>query len=180
MLWMGLLALAVNGLSVFILHGGRKENINLKAAYLHMMGDALTSLGVIMGAVAIYTLNWYWVDPLVTLFICGYLLVQTFSILKETVEILMQMAPDDIDSDNVSRAICKIEGVGSVHHIHIWRLSDKKIHFEAHIVLQNDIPVSASHPIRKKIREMLMADFGIDHTTLQFEFHTREITGFDC
>jgi cobalt-zinc-cadmium efflux system protein len=180
MLWLGLLGLLANGISVFILHSGRKENINLKAAYLHLAGDALTSLAVVAGAVAIRFLQWYWVDPMVTLFISGYLLFQTFSILKESVGILMQMSPAGIDPKDVAAAVTGIEWVESVHHIHIWQLNDSKIHFEAHIVLKSDLPVSATFAIRQAIKKDLLSKFGIDHITLQFEFLKDVIPGHDC
>lgn len=180
MLWLGILGLVANGISVLILHGGRKENINIKAAYLHLLGDAFTSLAVIAGAVFIKFLHWYWVDPLVTLFISGYLFVQTYSILKESVEILMQMSPAGIDVAKVADVTAQIEGVDSIHHIHIWQLSDRKIHFEGHVVLKSDVPVSSTHSTREAIKSALLAGFGIDHITLQFEYRKGEIAGHDC
>jgi cobalt-zinc-cadmium efflux system protein len=180
MLWLGILGLVANGISVFILHGGRKENINLKAAYLHLLGDTFTSIAVIIGAIAIKFLQWYWVDPLITIFISGYLLVQTYSILKESAEILMQMSPADIDANKVAAAVTRIEGVESIHHIHIWQLSDRKIHFEGHIVLKSDLPVSVTHSIREAIKATLLDGFGIDHITLQFEYQFAESEGHHC
>jgi cobalt-zinc-cadmium efflux system protein len=180
MFWLGLLGMVANGVSALILHKDRKDSINLKAAYLHLLGDAFTSIAVILGAVAIYTMGWYWVDPLVTLLISSYLFVQTFSILKEAIEILMQMSPTGLDPLMVEEAIRKMEGIKGVHHIHIWKLSDKRIHFEAHIELENDLPVSSTHLLRKKIKETLKTNFDIDHTTLQFEFLTRKVSGYEC
>jgi cobalt-zinc-cadmium efflux system protein len=180
MFWLGLLGMVANGVSALILHKDRKDSINLKAAYLHLLGDAFTSIAVILGAVAIYTMGWYWVDPLVTLLISSYLFVQTFSILKEAIEILMQMSPTGLDPLMVEEAIRKMEGIKGVHHIHIWKLSDKRIHFEAHIELENDLPVSSTHLLRKKIKEILKTEFNIEHTTLQFEFITHEVLGYDC
>jgi cobalt-zinc-cadmium efflux system protein len=180
MFWLGLLGLVANGISALILHRDRKDSINLKAAYVHLLGDAFTSIAVILGAVAIYTMGWYWVDPLVTLLISSYLFVQTFYILKEAIEILMQMSPTGLDPLEVEVAIRKMDGIKGVHHIHIWKLNDKRIHFEAHIELENDLPVSSTHLVRKRIKEILKTEFHIEHTTLQFEFLTREITGYEC
>jgi cobalt-zinc-cadmium efflux system protein len=180
MFWLGLLGLVANGISALILHRDRKDSINLKAAYVHLLGDAFTSIAVILGAVAIYTMGWYWVDPLVTLLISSYLFVQTFYILKEAIEILMQMSPTGLDPLEVKEAILKMDGIKGVHHIHIWKLNDKRIHFEAHIELENDLPVSSTHLVRKRIKEILKTEFHIEHTTLQFEFLTREITGYEC
>jgi cobalt-zinc-cadmium efflux system protein len=180
MFWLGLLGLAANGISAGILHKGRKENINIKAAYLHLLGDAFTSIAVIFGAVAIYTLGWYWVDPLVTLVISGYLIFQTYAILKEAIEILMQMSPTELNPLEVEETIRKMVGIHGIHHIHIWKLNDKKIHFEAHIELENDLPVSSTLLIRKRMGEILKAKFDIDHITLQFEFLTDNAAGYDC
>jgi cobalt-zinc-cadmium efflux system protein len=180
MFWLGLLGLVANGISAFILHRDRKDSINLKAAYLHLLGDAFTSIAVILGAIAIYTLGWFWVDPLVTLLISSYLFVQTFSILKEAIEILMQMTPAGLDPLEVEKVLRKMEGIKGVHHIHIWKLSDKRIHFEAHIELENDLPVSSTHLIRKRIKETLKTEFNIEHTTLQFEYLMHEVKGYEC
>ncbi len=180
MFWLGLLGLVANSISALILHGGHKENINMKAAYLHLLGDAFTSFAVILGALAIWFAGWYWVDPLITLVISGYLFVQTYSILREAVEILMQMAPAGLDPQKVKEVLCCMDGIHGIHHIHIWKLSDNKIHFEAHIELESDLPVSATHQYRHSIHEKLKSEFGIDHTTLQFEFHPVEISGFEC
>ena len=118
-------------------------------------------------------------DPLVTLLISGYLFVQTFTILKEAFEILMQMSPSGMDTERVGQAVSILDGIHGIHHIHIWKLSDKRIHFEAHIELEQDLPVSATHEIRKKIREKLRTEFGIDHTTLQFEYRIKDLTRHD-
>jgi len=173
MFWLGLLGLAANGISVYILHGGRKENINLKAAYLHLLGDMFTSLAVILGAIAIKFMGWYWIDPFVTIFISGYLLVQSFSILKESVEILMQMSPADIDTSRVGEALTSVEGILNVHHMHVWKLSDKKVHFEGHITLPADLYVSETASIHRRVKLILKEQFDIKHVTLQFEYKNK-------
>ncbi len=180
MFWLGLLGFVANGASVWILHGGRKDNINLKAAYLHLLGDTMTSLAVIAGAVAIHFFNWYWVDPLVTLMISIYLMVHTWSILRESVEILMQMSPAGLDTIKVAEAIAGIEGVKSIHHIHIWKLNDSKIHFEGHVVLPSDTLVSQTAAVHSRVKELLKEKFDIRHVTLQFEFRNKPEPDCDC
>ncbi len=180
MLWLGLLGLAANAISVLILHKDRKENINLRAAYLHLLGDAMTSIAVILGAVAIRIAGWFWLDPLVTILICIYLLVQSWSILKESTGILMQMSPSDLDTGEVGAKIEEIPGIRDVHHIHIWKLNDKKIHFEGHIVLYEDIAISETNKLREEIRKILAAEFDIAHVTLQFEQYKEKGRGYDC
>jgi len=180
MFWLGLLGLAANGISVYILHRGRKENINLRAAYLHLLGDMFTSLAVIAGAITIKLLGWYWVDPCVTILISGYLLIQSYRILRESVEILMQMSPAEIDISMISEALSGIEGILNVHHVHVWKLSDKKVHFEGHVSLPSDQLVSGTASIHRKVKQILREQFDIKHVTLQFEFKNKNEADCDC
>lgn len=180
MFWLGLLGMAANGISVFILHGGRKENINVRAAYLHLMGDMLTSVAVVAGSVFIYTLGWYWIDPLVTLLISTYLMVHTWSILKESVEILMQMSPAGLDISEVGKALTEVEGVQGVHHIHIWKLSDTKIHFEGHVVLPADMMISETAAIHHRMKQLLKERYKIQHVTFQFEYWNKHESDCEC
>ena len=170
MLWMGLLGVVANGFSVFLLHGDQHKNLNIKAAYLHLMGDALTSLAVIAGAICIWQWGWYWIDPTVTLLISFYLLFHTYKLLKESTEILMQFAPPHILPENVAVRLSRNELVDRVYHIHIWRLTDKTIHFEAHIVLNKDLHLSETGSVNTQLRQILINEFQIQHITLQFEY----------
>jgi cobalt-zinc-cadmium efflux system protein len=173
MLILGFLGLIANSFSVLILHKDKKDNLNVKAAYLHLMGDALTSLAVILGALFIWLWNWRWIDPLVTLLISFYLLFYTIRLLKESTEILMQFAPASIHVRELEKQLNGIEGVMRVYHIHIWRLTDQTIHFEAHVELSGDLKLSETQPIVEKVNDLLKNEYGINHVTLQFEFNSR-------
>lgn len=170
MFWLGLLGLLANGISVIILEGEKNKNINIRAAYLHLLGDALTSLAVIAGAVLIWTFDVFWVDPVVTILISIYLFVHTLKLLKESVTILMQMAPAEIAVTEIENHLMKIPGVKNIHHMHLWNLTDKLVHFECHIALEDDIPVSKTRPVLKRVEEILHDDFDIHHVTVQFEY----------
>ncbi|MFA5329908.1 MAG: cation diffusion facilitator family transporter [Prolixibacteraceae bacterium] len=170
MLALGILGFIANGLSVWILHQNKEENLNIKAAYLHLIGDALTSLAVIVGAIFIWLFQVYWIDPLVTVLISVYIFIHTVTILKESVGILMQFAPQEIDQQDVMEEMQKIQEINGVHHVHLWRLSDHQIFFEAHLVLAKNIPVSETHAITEKAKRLLKSRFGITHTTFQYEF----------
>lgn len=169
MLGLGILGFIANGLSVLILHHNKEENLNIRAAYLHLIGDALTSLAVIVGAVCIWLFQVYWIDPLVTVLISVYIFIHTFKILKESVGILMQFAPPEIDQQEVVRVIQEIQEICSVHHVHLWQLSDYQIYFEAHLVLSKNHSVSETHAITLKAKRLLNSRFGITHTTFQYE-----------
>jgi cobalt-zinc-cadmium efflux system protein len=170
MLSLGFLGVAANGLSVLILHHNKEENLNIRAAYLHLIGDALTSVAVVVGAVFIWLFQVYWIDPLVTALISIYIFVHTFKILKESVGILMQFAPAEIDQKEVISVLQEIDQIMNVHHIHLWQLSDHQIYFEAHLLLKNNFPVSDTQSITKNAKRLLNSRFGITHTTFQYEF----------
>jgi cobalt-zinc-cadmium efflux system protein len=170
MLGLGFLGFAANSLSVVILHHNKEENLNIRAAYLHLIGDALTSVAVIIGAVFIWLFDVYWIDPLVTVLISVYIFVHTFKILKESVGILMQFAPAAIDQQEVIIVLQEIDQISSVHHIHLWQLSDHQIYFEAHLVLNSNFPVSDTQSITENAKRLLNSRFGISHTTFQYEF----------
>lgn len=170
MFWLGIVGLIANGLSVFILHDTKNENLNIRAAYLHLIGDALTSVAVIAGAACIWLFQVYWIDPLVTVLISVYIFVHTFKILKESVEILMQFAPSGIDQQEIVTVLLQIPEIQSVHHIHLWQLDDDRIYFEAHLVLAENRPVSDTHQITENAKRLLNSRFGISHTTFQYEY----------
>ncbi len=170
MFWLGLLGLIANGISVLILEREKNKNINIKAAYLHLLGDALTSLAVIIGAVIIWLFQIIWVDPVVTILISIYLFVHTLKLLKESVTILMQMVPSEVNVESVERRLIELEELKNIHHVHVWNLTDKLIHFECHLLLENDISVSETTPIFEKVKKILHDEFDIHHVTIQFEY----------
>lgn len=178
MIILGFIGLLANSLSVFILHHDKEKSLNIKAAYLHLIGDALTSLAVITGGFFIMIFDVYWIDPLVTVLISIYIFVHTFKILKQSTRILMQFAPKGIGTDEVATLLSEIKEISDVHHIHIWQLDDNEFHFEAHIVLESNISIDAANEIIIKAKRLLNSRFGISHTTFQFE-HLK-CTDSDC
>lgn len=180
MFWLGLLGLIANGISVLILEREKNKNINIKAAYLHLLGDALTSIAVIAGAVLIWSFNIVWVDAVVTILIGIYLLAHTGKLLKESVTILMQMTPADLDITEIKSRLIKIEGLKNIHHIHVWNLTDKLLHFECHLNLEHDLQVSETNVICNKVRKILHHEFNIEHVTIQFEYGGEHKPGCEC
>lgn len=144
------------------------KNINVRSAYVHLMGDAVSSLAVIAGAAAIMVFRVKWIDPVLTILISLYILKETVGILKESADMVLMTSPAEIDLAEVQRSIESVPGVRNVHHGHLWKLSDADIHFEAHIDV-DDMPVSGTERIQKRIEESLRDRFGVTHTTLQFE-----------
>ena len=164
----GLLA---NLLSVYLLQGHQKENINIKAAYLHLIGDTLSSVAVIIGGVLIYFYSIYWIDPLITVLISLYIIKETYQVLYHTYKILMQSTPPGIEISKVVEVLLTLPKVSGVHHIHIWNLTDNEMHFEGHIDLKEDMPLSQGAEVIDRAQALLIEEFGIKHITIQLEFN---------
>lgn len=167
-IWVALIGIVANALGAYLLHAGSDEDINVKAAYLHLFSDALSSLGVVIGGVLIYFYKIYWVDSILTVLIGLYVLKESFEILKDAVNILMQGVPENIEIEKVAEVIKSIDGINDVHHVHLWSLDEKNINFEAHVNVR-DMLVSETKEINEKIEEELHEYFEITHVTIQLE-----------
>ncbi len=170
MLVVAVAGLIANLVSVIILHGKKNDNLNVKAAYLHLMGDTLSSVAVIIGGLCIWLWQVYWLDPVITVLVGIYIIWHTWSVLTETTDILMQAVPPGLSLEEVRVGIEEMPAVRNVHHIHAWRLNDSQQHLEAHVTLSEDMTVSESEVVRLAIVRMLYEKFRISHSTLQIEF----------
>ena len=170
MLIVAVFGLLANLISVVVLHKDKSHNLNVRAAYLHLLGDTLSSVAVIAGGVAIWIWDLYWLDPLITVLVGLYIIRHTWSIVRQTVNILMQATPDGIDINMLKRRVEAFSEVENMHHLHIWRIDDEHIHLEAHINLCEDCMLSDMQQIRGHIEAMLSEEFGIGHVTLQIEY----------
>ncbi|MEX2190815.1 MAG: cation diffusion facilitator family transporter [Bacteroidota bacterium] len=171
MLAVAVVGLVANVAGTLLLKKGSERNINIRAAYFHLLSDAVSSLAVIFGAVCIMVFNITWIDPALTILISFYILKETYSIVKEAVDVIMMSSPAGINVAELRRAVEAIPGVRNIHHVHLWKVNDSDIHFEAHINV-DDIPLSRTAEIRKKIEATLHDKHEIDHSTLQFECGT--------
>ncbi len=163
------IGLAGNLISVLLLHKDSSHNLNVKAAYLHLIGDTLSSVGVIIGSVLIYFYNVTWIDPLLTVIIGIIILRGTWGIIKETIEILMQASPTNLDLQKVKNSLENHTEIKNIHHIHSWRLSDNIIHFQCHAELKNNLTIEKADQVRLDLENILHKEFGIEHITIQME-----------
>ena len=170
MLVVAMVGLLANVYALILLKRDAGKSINVKAAYIHLIGDSLSSLVVIIGGASIALFEIYWVDPLITVFISLYIIRSGFIILKESVNILMQSAPDHLDLPAIKNRVEKIPQVLNIHHMHAWMLTDQEIHVEAHVELNSDLALSEVKNIRQEIELLLKENFSIHHVTLQFEY----------
>jgi cobalt-zinc-cadmium efflux system protein len=171
--WMyiiGIIAIVGNFGVVFLLGEGAKESLNIKSAYIHFLADGLASVGVFIGGLLILFYNYTIVDPILTVIIAGYIIWQSCLMLRETVDILMESTPEEIDINRVMQRMQSVEGVQDVHHIHVWRLDEHHILLESH-VMTDEKDAERIESVKKKLKELLYSEFDIDHTTLEFEWN---------
>ncbi len=170
MFTVAIIGLLVNLISMLILHRDSKKRLNVKAAYLHLLGDTISSVAVIVGAVLIYLAKLMWIDPAITLIISIVIIVQAYKILRESVDILMQTTPSRIDLAEIKKVLEQNPLIRNVHHVHCWQMQDDDILFEAHIETLKDMMLSDSNRLRDQIEQGLKEKYQITHTTLQIEF----------
>lgn len=156
-----------------VLMGRFRSSINLKSVFVHIVSDALSSVGVIIGGWLIMQYGIYWVDSLLTLIIGAYILVHSYGMLRTTIDILMESTPREIEWDKVNDFMEQIDGVQGIHHLHIWRLDEQNICLEAHVVI-NKRDLEALEKIKTELKEKLKESYNINHSTLEFEFEPCE------
>lgn len=151
--------------------------MNMRAVYLHFLSDALSSVGVMVGGIVIYYFDAYWIDPSLTVLIGLYIIKESYEILKESANILMQGTPETVDIDEIAEELEKMAAIKNIHHIHIWALDEHTLFFEAHVNLKNDILVSELSDVYKKLEQILKGRFGVTHLTIQFEYNCCDDVG---
>ena len=176
MLAVALVGLAANLMSVLLLHRYAGESLNIRGAYLHLLSDTLSSVGVVVGGVVVTLWHVMWVDPLVTVLVAAWVLKEAFSIVREAGSILMERAPGGLELARLDADIRALSHVKDLHHVHVWQLSDTETMFEGHVNV-DDISVCDTGPIRVQIQELLHDKYRINHATLQFEYESCKGTG---
>ena len=169
-IWLALLGIAVNGFSVLLLRKEATHNLNMKSAYLHLLTDMMASVAVLTGGLLMKFYQIYWVDSVMTLLIAVYLIVVGFDLFLKSTKMLMLFTPDTIDIKDIVREVHKIEGVGKLHHIHVWHLNEEELHLEAHLDCAADIKMSEFNDLLHEMEEVLYKKFNINHVNIQPEF----------
>jgi len=172
MLSVASVGLIANIISVFLLKAHAHEDLNIRAAYIHLFSDFLSSIAVIIGALAILISKAYWIDPALTILIGVYVLKEGYKIIEESTHILMQHVPKGINLRAIQEQIEGIDGVKDIHHAHLWAVTERDIHFEAHINVSRDMPVSETCVLVEQVEDALKKQFAITHVTLQIEFNS--------
>ncbi len=160
--------LVVNVVVMIALHADSKRDINIRGAFVHMLGDALSSLGIIAGGFAIAATGLPWIDPLLSVLIGALILWSGWGIVRESLNILLEGLPRGMIRDEVRSSLRGVDGVIDVHDLHIWSLSSHSHALSCHAVIA-DRPLSTAAAILKRINHVLKTRFGIHHATVQFE-----------
>jgi cobalt-zinc-cadmium efflux system protein len=158
---------AMNGFVAFLLHRSGND-VNMRSALLHMLGDTFSTAAVIVGGWAIWATGQSWIDPALSFGIGALVLWSSFGIIRETLNILLEGTPRGMKVERVAAEVLKVEGVREVHDLHIWSLGSEMHALSCHIRIE-DIPPSVSERILREVQQRLRQEFRIEHTTIQFE-----------
>ena len=162
------LGLLGNLLMAWLLHSHEKHDLNLRAAFLHVLGDALGSVAVLLGGLSVLLFQALWVDPAASLLISGIILVGAVRVLRQTLRVLAEGVPEGYSLSEISSAMATFPGVQEVHDLHLWSLGPGFPALTAHVVV-GDLPLREADALAENLRQMLRKRFGIEHVTLQME-----------
>jgi cobalt-zinc-cadmium efflux system protein len=165
-IWVAAAGILVNGFSARMFMRGRRHDMNLRAAYLHLAGDAAVSAGVVIAALAIRATGWLWLDPLASLLVAAVIVLATLGLLRQSLGLAMDAVPEGIDRAEVEAYLGKLPGVIAVHDLHIWALSTTESALTAHLVRPGQGP---DDEFLRGVAAELRVRFRIGHTTIQVE-----------
>ena len=171
--WVAAVGIAVNGFTALLFVSGRKDDLNIRGAFLHLASDAVVSLGVVLAGIVIGLTHWLWLDPVVSLAISATILLGTWSLLRESLDLALDAVPTGIDPAEVEAYLKGLPGVSAVHDLHIWAMSTTETALTAHLVRPGE---GLDDALLERAAELLNRRFGIGHSTFQIEAGT----GAEC
>lgn len=167
MFLIGLLGLIINFIALIILDAKHSDNLNLKSAYLELVSDFVSSIGVLIGAAIIFFYDWIWIDSIIALLIACWVLPRGWIIFKESIDILLESVPEHLNIHEIFQEMRKISGVINIHDLHVWAINKQKINLTAHVIIHDEVSYIEA---LKNLESMLHHKFKINHTTLQLEY----------
>jgi cobalt-zinc-cadmium efflux system protein len=179
MLWVAGLGFVLNTSIMLALRRASKGDLNIRGAFVHMLGDALGTIAIVAGAIAIHYTGWVQVDPVLSMLIAILIVWTAWDIIRESLNILLEGLPRGIHLQDVLAKMRSIEGVLDVHDLHIWSLGSSTHALSCHVLI-TDVPPSASDAILQRLNGMLADSFHISHTTVQFEHVSCAISANGC
>lgn len=170
-IWLALVAIIANGLSVILLKKDADANLNMRSAYVHLLSDMMASVAVLIGGVLMKYYQVFWVDSVLTFLIALYLIWVGYDLLKKSTKILMLFTPEQINIKEVVKAVNTLPKVNKLHHVHVWCLNDDEFHLETHLDLKENITIDEFDNVLNDIEVLLHDQFEINHVTIQPEFN---------
>jgi cobalt-zinc-cadmium efflux system protein len=170
MLAVASMGLTVNLIMAYLLHRSAGESLNLRGAYLHVLGDLLASVGTITAALVVITTGWFVADPLISVIVAVLILISSYKLVKESVDVLLEAVPSHLDLAEVRRAIEDLPGVDLVHDLHVWTVTSGYFAMSGHAIVDD---LGRSQLVLRKIHDLMHDRFGIRHVTVQIEERER-------
>jgi cobalt-zinc-cadmium efflux system protein len=161
----------VNLVIAFGFRGG-EDNLNVRSALLHVLGDAAASAGVIIGAVIMQFTQWYVIDPIISVLIALMIAWNAWKIVKETLHILMEGAPTNFEYDRLLAFVRTLPGAKDIHDLHVWSVTPERVALSCHLIVDPNGSLERSTEIIKQLKQYLLKEFGISHTTIEIEIET--------
>ena len=160
------IGIIINSLSAWLFFKGNKNDLNIRGAYLHMAADAAVSLGVVVAAIAMIFTGWFWLDPVITLIIIAVIMIGTWSLLRESIQLALSAVPSHIDMSAVADYLQQLPGVTGIHDLHIWGMSTTESALTVHLIMPNGYPGDV---FMDDLAQSLKSRFSIAHSTLRME-----------
>jgi cobalt-zinc-cadmium efflux system protein len=167
----------INGMTALLFVSGRKDDLNIKGAFLHMASDAAVSAGVVVAGLVILLSGWWWLDPVVSLLINGVIVWGTWGLLRSSLDMTMDAVPDSVDVPGVQNYLRQLPGISDFHHLHIWPLSTTETALTVHLVKPQ---AEGDDTLLRTVCCELSARFGIEHATIQIERSRAEVASASC
>jgi len=162
------IGIVINFVSALLFFRDREKDLNLKGAYLHLMVDALVSIGVVVSGIIMMYTQWLWIDPLISIIIMIVILASTWNLLRDSLSLSMDAVPTNINIENIREAALKLAGIKDIHHIHVWAISTAENALTAHLVISDAISHEETSKLKNQFKHSL-EHLGIQHATLETE-----------
>ncbi len=162
------IGILINAATALMFLRHKEKDLNVKSAYLHLMSDALVSLGLVIGGIIMLYTQWFWIDSVLSMIVAGIILFSTWALLKDSLRLSLDGVPENIDMNEIKEAAAKIAGVKSLHHIHVWAISTTENALTAHLVLNQNTTIEQENTIKRELKHQLEHK-NIQHVTLETE-----------
>jgi cobalt-zinc-cadmium efflux system protein len=173
------IGIVINGISAFMFFKDRKNDINVKSAFLHLLSDALVSLGLVAGGIIIYYTRLYWIDPLLSIIICLVIIASTWSLLRDSLRLSLDGVPGNVNIQKIKDAALATNGILDIHHLHIWAISTTKNALTAHIVVDPRLTIPQIQQLKHNLKHEF-EHLNVQHITLETEIKDERCEGEDC